>query len=177
MNGVVRTFQDVRLWTGMSVLDNVAVAIPDQPGEHIGPLFRPGAQIGRREDEVRERAMEWLGYVGLEGYSQDLAGSLSYGQSKLLSLARVMATEAPVVLLDEPVSGVDTAWAEAMLSLIETMRESGRTICLVEHNLHVVDRLADHAYFMDLGRIIAEGSLSELTSSPELARTYFGILR
>ena len=57
------------------------------------------------------------------------------------------------------------------------MRESGRTICLVEHNLHVVDRLADHAYFMDLGRIIAEGSLSELTSSPELARTYFGILR
>ncbi len=177
MNGVVRTFQDVRLWTGMSVLDNVAVAIPDQPGEHIGPLFRPGAQIGRREDEVRERAMEWLGYVGLEGYSEDLAGSLSYGQSKLLSLARVMATEAPVVLLDEPVSGVDTAWAEAMLSLIETMRESGRTICLVEHNLHVVDRLADHAYFMDLGRIIAEGSLSELTSSPELARTYFGILR
>ena len=177
MNGVVRTFQDVRLWTGMSVLENVAVAIPDQPGEYIGPLFRPGAQIGRREDEVRERAMEWLGYVGLEGYSEDLAGSLSYGQSKLLSLARVMATEAPVVLLDEPVSGVDTAWAEAMLSLIETMRESGRTICLVEHNLHVVDRLADHAYFMDLGRIIAEGSLSELTSSPELARTYFGILR
>lgn len=177
VNGLVRTFQDVRLWTGMSVLDNVAVAIPDQPGERIGPLFSPGGRIGRREDEVRERSREWLGYVGLESYADDLAGSLSYGQSKLLSLARVMATEAPVVLLDEPVSGVDTAWAEAMLSLIETMRESGRTICLVEHNLHVVDRLADHAYFMDLGRIIAEGSLAELTSSPELARTYFGITR
>jgi branched-chain amino acid transport system permease protein len=177
VNGLVRTFQDVRLWNGMSVLDNVAVAVPDQPGERLGPLFAPGRRIGVREEQVRERAREWLGYVGLEDHADELAGSLSYGESKLLSLARVMATEAPVVLLDEPVSGVDTAWAEAMLSLIESMRESGRTICLVEHNLHVVDRLADHAYFMDLGRIVAEGSLAELTASPELARTYFGITR
>jgi len=86
-----------------------------------------------------------------------------------------MATNAPVVLLDEPVSGVDTAWADRMLALVEDMRNTGRTICLVEHNLHVVDRLATRAYFMDLGRIIAEGTLAELTASPELARTYFGL--
>jgi len=174
-NGMVRTFQDVRIWPGMSVLDNVAIAIPQQAGEHIDQLFRPGRQVSRRETTVLHEAYEWLSFVGLEDMAGDSAGELSYGQSKLLSLARVMATNAPVVLLDEPVSGVDTAWADRMLALVEDMRNAGRTICLVEHNLHVVDRLATRAYFMDLGRIIAEGTLAELTASPELARTYFGL--
>lgn len=175
LNGMVRTFQDVRIWPGMSVLDNVAIAIPHQEGEHIGRLFVPGRQVARHEEVVLRQALEWLSFVGLEDVAADPAGVLSYGQTKLLSLARVMATNAPVVLLDEPISGVDTAWADRMLALVEQMRNTGRTICLVEHNLHVVDRLASRAYFMDLGRIIAEGTLSELTSSPELAKTYFGL--
>ena len=102
------------------------------------------------------------------------AGALSYGQSKLLSLARVLATEASVLLLDEPASGIDTQWVDTMLALIESLRGQGRTICIVEHNLHVVGRLADHTYFMELGRITAQGTIDELTSSERLAEVYFG---
>jgi branched-chain amino acid transport system permease protein len=99
---------------------------------------------------------------------------LSYGQSKLVALARVLATEADVLLLDEPASGIDTQWVDAMLGLVEELREQGRTICIVEHNLAVVGRLADHTYFMELGRITAEGTIRELTDSPRLAEAYFG---
>ena len=102
------------------------------------------------------------------------AGALSYGQSKLVSLARVLATEAEVVLLDEPASGIDDVWVDTMLGLIESLRDKGRTICIVEHNLHVVGRLADHTYFMELGRITAEGTIGELTGSERLAEAYFG---
>ena len=99
---------------------------------------------------------------------------MSFGQSKLIALARVLATEADVLLLDEPASGIDTQWVEAMLTLIESLRSQGRTICIVEHNLHVVGRLADHTYFMELGRITAQGTIEELTNAPRLAAAYFG---
>ena len=78
------------------------------------------------------------------------------------------------VVLDEPCSGIDTQWVDAMLSLIGKVREQGRTVCIVEHNLHVVDHLADHIYFMELGRITDQGTFLELTNSPRLAEAYFG---
>ena len=102
------------------------------------------------------------------------AGALSYGQTKLVSLARVLATEAEVLLLDEPASGIDTKWVDTMLDLIEQVRDQGRTVCVVEHNLHVVGRLADHTYFMELGEITAQGTIAELTNTPRLAEVYFG---
>jgi ABC-type multidrug transport system ATPase subunit len=92
-------------------------------------------------------------------------------------LARALASDADVLLLDEPASGIDTQWVDTMLALIESLREQGRTICIVEHNLHVVGRLADHTYFMELGRISAEGTIDELTSSERLAEAYFGTVQ
>ena len=103
-----------------------------------------------------------------------MVSALSFGQSKLLSLARILASDAEVLLLDEPASGIDTHWIDTMVGLIESLREERRSICIVEHNLHVVGRLADHTYFMELGRITAEGTIDELTSSPRLAEVYFG---
>jgi branched-chain amino acid transport system permease protein len=118
--------------------------------------------------------MEWLEFVGMKDFADVPAGALSFGQSKLVSLARVLASEAEVILLDEPASGIDSVWLDTMLGLIESLRSRGRTICIVEHNLHVVGRLADHVYFMDLGRLSAEGTIEELTGSAELAEAYFG---
>ncbi|HET9690787.1 MAG TPA: ABC transporter ATP-binding protein, partial [Acidimicrobiales bacterium] len=171
--GMVRSFQDVRLFARLSCLQNVAMAVQRQPGENLAPLFTPGV-AARGEAETVEKAMGWLQYVGMQEFAHLPAGALSYGQSKLLSLARVLATEASVLLLDEPASGIDTHWVDTMLALIESLKEQGRTICIVEHNLHVVGRLADHTYFMELGRITAEGTIDELTSSPRLAEAYFG---
>jgi branched-chain amino acid transport system permease protein len=172
--GMVRSFQDVRIVARLSCLNNVMLGVQNQPGEHLRPLFfRPGvADAG--EEVTRDKAMEWLRFVGMGDFAEVPGGALSYGQSKLVSLARVLATEADVLLLDEPASGVDTKWVDTQLDLVLALKDQGRTVCIVEHNLHVVGRLADHAYFMELGRITAEGTISELTSSPELAQAYFG---
>src|SRR5580658_11336553 len=118
--------------------------------------------------------MEWLGFVGMNRFADVQTAALGFGQQKLVALARVLATEAEVLLLDEPASGIDQQWVDVMLGIIERVRERGRTVCIVEHNLHVVDRLADHTYFMELGRITAQGSFEELTSMPRLAEAYFG---
>jgi len=172
--GMVRSFQDVRLFMRLSCLENVTMAIQRQPGETLSGLFlRPG-RTRRVEREGREHAMKWLEFVGMADFADVPAGALSYGQSKLVALARVLATEADVLLLDEPASGIDTQWVDAMLGLVEELRSQGRTICIVEHNLAVVGRLANHTYFMELGRITAQGTIRELTESPRLAEAYFG---
>lgn len=172
--GLVRSFQDVRLISRVTCLQNVMLAVQDQAGEKLGKLFLGGPAAGRSEEQARDRAMSWLRFVGMDAFADVPAGAVSYGQSKLVSLARLLATEAPVLLLDEPASGIDTRWVETMLDLIEAVRDQGRTVCIVEHNLLVVGRLADHTYFMELGRITAQGQIEELTSSPELADAYFG---
>ena len=172
--GLVRSFQDVRLSNRISCIQNVMLGVQDQTGERLAPLFFGGRAARVAEEETRAKAMQWLEFVGMADHAEVMAGSLSYGQTKLISLARLLATEAPVLLLDEPASGIDTRWVESMLKLIEAVRDEGRTVCIVEHNLHVVGRLADHTYFMELGRITAQGTIDELTSSPELAEAYFG---
>lgn len=172
--GMVRSFQDVRILPRLSCVQNVMLGVQRQAGENLTALFLQPGRANRVERDTRERAMEWLGFVGMASEADVPAGALSFGQSKLVALARVLATDAAVVLLDEPASGIDTAWVDTMLGLVEAVRDQGRTVCIVEHNLHVVGRLADHTYFMELGRIAAQGTISELTSSPRLAEAYFG---
>lgn len=172
--GMARSFQNVRIFARLSVLDNVMLGIQKQPGERLGPLFLNPGGVHRFETAARKRAMDWLGFVGMTEYKDLPAGALAFGQQKLVALARVLATEADVVLLDEPASGIDHQWVDVMLSLIDDIRKEGRTVCIVEHNLHVVDRLADHTYFMELGKITAQGNFAELTSDKRLAEAYFG---
>ena len=172
--GMVRSFQDVRVFPRLSALQNVLLGIQGQPGERMGPLFFRIPSTTSAERRNRERAMEWLQFVGMDAYADYPAGGLAFGQQKLVALARVLATDAEVLLLDEPASGIDQQWVDVMLHLIEQLRPQGRTVCIVEHNLHVVGRLADHTYFMELGRITAQGSFEELTGEARLAEAYFG---
>ncbi|HET6875043.1 MAG TPA: branched-chain amino acid ABC transporter ATP-binding protein/permease [Acidimicrobiales bacterium] len=172
--GMVRSFQDVRIFPRLSALQNVAMAVQNQPGEHILPLFLRPRHTSEFEKKVRDTAMEWLTFVGMDSFAGVPTGALAFGQQKLVALARVLATEAEVLLLDEPASGIDVQWVDTMLGLIEQLRPKGRTVCIVEHNLHVVGRLADHTYFMELGKITAQGSFEELTGERRLAEAYFG---
>ena len=172
--GMVRSFQDVRVFPRLTALENVMLGVQGQVGERMGRLFFDPGGTARVERETRQKAMEWLSFVGMDGMALSPAGALGFGQQKLVALARVLATEAEVVLLDEPASGIDQQWVDAMLDLIEQLRPQGRTVCIVEHNLAVVGRLADHTYFMELGRITAEGNFTELTNEPRLAEAYFG---
>jgi branched-chain amino acid transport system permease protein len=172
--GMVRSFQDVRIMQKLSAMDNVALAVPDQMGEWAWPLVvRPRASA-KREREVRATARECLKLVGLESSADALVGQMSFGDQKLVAIARLIATGGEVLLLDEPTSGVDAGAVEGVIEAIRRLRDIGKTICLVEHSLHFVEQLADTVIFLDQGKVTAEGSLSELTSRPELAALYFG---
>jgi branched-chain amino acid transport system permease protein len=118
--------------------------------------------------------MEWLRLVGLADVADIPAGALSFGQQKLVSFARLLSTDADVLLLDEPTSGIDSRWVDSILDLVAFMRDNGKTVCIVEHSIHVVERLADTVFFMELGHITAQGTIAELTGSPRLAEVYFG---
>jgi branched-chain amino acid transport system permease protein len=172
--GMVRSFQDVRVFARLTSLENVMLGVQGQAGERLTRLFLNPRRTARDEAATRQKGREWLGFVGMTAFADVPASALSFGQQKLVALARVLATEAEVVLLDEPASGIDQQWVDAMLSIIEQLRAEGRTVCIVEHNLAVVGRLADHTYFMELGRITAEGSFADLIEEPRLAEAYFG---
>lgn len=176
-HGLARTFQDVRLFERMTVLDNVVAAIPDQPGERLGPLFLAPWRAARAERENRAKALGYLAFVGLADKANDVAASLAFGEQKLVAVARLIATEADVLLLDEPASGVDVHWVSRILELIRRVVAAGKTVCIVEHNLEVVTAVADRAYFMEAGRIIAEGRPEDLMADPRLGEIYFGTRR
>jgi branched-chain amino acid transport system permease protein len=172
--GMARSFQDVRLFERMTVLDNVLSAIPGQPGERLGPLFFTPRRTGDAERRNRDKGLGYLAFVGLAHKAGELASSLAFGEQKLVALARLIATEADVLLLDEPASGVDLQWVRRILELIRELAASGKTVCIVEHNLEVVTAIAEHAYFMEAGHIIAEGRPDELMADRRLAEIYFG---
>jgi branched-chain amino acid transport system ATP-binding protein/branched-chain amino acid transport system permease protein len=174
ISGMSRSYQDVRIFGRMSVLDNVMIAVPDQPGERLVNVFLRPLHVRRFEQATRARAMEHLSFVGLADRADAVAGSLPFGDQKLLALARLLATEADVLLLDEPASGIDVDGVERMLDLIAKLRDRGKCVCIVEHNLHVVERVADRVYFMEAGKITAEGRMSELMEQERLAEVYFG---
>ena len=185
-NGMVRSFQNVRLFGRMTAVENVMLGIRQlsgdwwcwpngtRGGENLADLFLLPGVATRVERETRERAMEWLRLVGLAGVADTRAGTLSFGQQKLVSFARLLGTDADVLLLDEPASGIDSKWVDNILGLVAFMRDRGKTICIVEHSIHVVERLADTVFFMELGRITARGTIGELTSNPRLTEVYFG---
>ncbi len=172
--GLARSFQDVRVCERLTALDNVAMGVQDQPGEHIGRLvFRPFASRAA-EVRVRQKALDCLALLGIAERAHIRVSELSYGDQKLVAIARLLATDCDVLLLDEPTSGVDPASVEKVIEGIARLRDLGHTVCLVEHSVHFVQRLADRAVFLDQGAVIAEGTVAELMDRRELADLYFG---
>ena len=152
--GVARTFQDLRLILHLSLLDNVVLARPRQRGERLlGALLR--VSVGKEENRNREEAMRLLRFVGLDEKLDHLAGALSYGQQKLLTLACCLATEARILILDEPIAGVHPEMAVRIMALLNDLKEQGKVIVFIEHDIEAVRQLADHLVVMDDGKVIA----------------------
>jgi ABC-type branched-subunit amino acid transport system ATPase component len=169
--GVARTFQDLRLILQEPALDNVMLARPHQRGETlIGALLRIG--VAKEEAQNRVKAMSLLRFVGLEDKTNDLAGELSYGQQKLLTLACCLATEARILLLDEPVAGVHPDMAEKILDLMRKLRDDGKLIVFIEHDISAVRDVADHVIVMDHGRVRAQGQPEQVLERPEIMEAY-----
>jgi branched-chain amino acid transport system permease protein len=172
--GVVRSFQDVRLFRRLTVLDNVLVAVPDQTGESLLSLFLRPRVVKRDDRRCRSDALEHLRRVGLESRAEVVAGDLSYAEQKLVAIARTLATGAEVLLLDEPTSGVDPAWLSTIAEVIRRLPEQGRTVCLVEHNLSFLAMVGAPCFFMESGHIVTSGDLATLMGQPHLRSSYFG---
>lgn len=173
--GIARSFQNLRLFAELSVLENVMLAVPSQSGENVLRALLPSGRRRRDERRARETARECLATVGLSGHDYVRAANLSYPEQKLLSLARLLATGAELLLLDEPASGLDQASVELMQQLIRSLLGIGKTVCLVEHNLDVIRALSDHVVFMDRGAAVAVGEPHEIFSQQNLAELYFGV--
>jgi branched-chain amino acid transport system permease protein len=171
--GMVRSFQDVRTFARVGVLENVMMGVAGQSGERMRTVLSP-VPLGPGDRRTRERALEWLDFVGLADRAGEPAGSLAFGEQKLVALARVLATDAEVLLLDEPASGIDKRWSDHMIEHIARLPEAGRTVCIVEHNLNVVQRLAQKICFMHEGSVTAEGTMDELSRQERLQEAYFG---
>ncbi len=173
--GMVRTFQLTRVLAKMTVLENVMLAAPAQPGEHLGTaIFRP-RRWRRREAEVREEALEMLGEVGIHTHAQEYAATLSGGQRKLLELARALMTRPRLVLLDEPMAGVNPTLGHRLLDYLARLREErGLTVLFVEHDMDVVMGVSDEVIVMAEGRVIAHGSPESVRSDPRVIDAYLG---
>jgi branched-chain amino acid transport system ATP-binding protein len=169
--GLARTFQDLRLIRLISVLDNVMLARPSQSGER---LWRALTRIGVREEEWRNRqeAERLLDFVGLTEKAKEPGGELSYGQQKLLTLACCLATEARVLLLDEPVAGVHPDMGQRILGLLEQLRDAGKLIVFIEHDMGSVKQVADVVYVMDHGKLIAQGPPDDVLERPEIMEAF-----
>ena len=172
--GVARTFQNLRLFTDLTALDNVVSAQPDQFGEEpIGATFRP-FRTSRAQKALRDRAAAILSDVGLSARSDDFVRNLSYGEQKLLSIARVLATGAELLLLDEPTSGLSGDALESVMALLRRLRDQGRSQLVVEHNTRVVQQIADEVLFLHQGHVMAQGHPQTIIADPALAEIYFG---
>ena len=169
--GVARTFQDLRLISQVSTLENVLLARPRQWGETLlGALFRFG--VAAEESRNRDEAMRLLRFVGLEDRATELAGELSYGQQKLLALACCLATEASILLLDEPVAGVHPEMVAQILALLCRLRDDGKLVVFIEHDIAAVRQVADLVIVMDDGKVVAQGAPSDVLERPEILEAY-----
>jgi branched-chain amino acid transport system ATP-binding protein len=172
--GVVRTFQKTSVFMGQSVYDNVLL------GLHLRSRQRPFAivlrlpSVAREEAELGKQALEILCFVGLEPRRNRLAGALPYGELRLLEVAIALAAKPKLLLLDEPVSGMNPAETASFMKLLAQIRALGITVLLVEHDMKMVMGVSDRVICLNHGRIIASGAPAEIQRNAEVIRAYLG---
>jgi branched-chain amino acid transport system ATP-binding protein len=172
-SGMVRTFQLTKALSRMTVIDNMMLGAQNQAGESLfKSLVRP--LWSAQEQEVEAKADELLDRFKLLEKKHDYAGSLSGGQRKLLEMARALMSDPTMIMLDEPMAGVNPALTQSLLGHIQALRDEGMTVLFVEHDMHVVRHISDWVVVMAEGRIVAEGTADTVMSNPAVIDAYLG---
>lgn len=170
--GISRTFQDLRLIMNLTVLDNVLLAVKNQAGENVFSALFNLKKLNAEDTENRKNAVSILEHVNLKEKFDDLAGNLSYGQQKLLSLACCLASDADLLLLDEPVAGIHPEIIERILKIVKELKEKKKTIVLIEHDMETVAKISDRVVVMDEGKKVAEGNHEDVLNDPKVLEAY-----
>ena len=172
--GIGRTFQNLQIFFNMSGLENVMTGRHLRERCGLLPALLHTPRLARAERECRLRALDLLRFLGLEGYTDAGADAMPYGALKRLEIARALAGEPRILLLDEPAAGLNPTEAQEIAGLIKQLAAAGTTVVLVEHNMHLVMGVSDHVLVLDYGRRLCEGTAAEIRNDPRVIEAYLG---
>jgi branched-chain amino acid transport system ATP-binding protein len=173
--GIVRTFQIPHEFAKMTVLENLMVVPPQQPGEHIFNNWFARQRVRAREEQVRDRAEDALQFLSIAHLRDERAGNLSGGQKKLLELGRTMMTDAKLVLLDEPGAGVNPTLINKIRDMIAELRDSrGYTFCVIEHDMDLIESLCDPVIVLAEGQVLTQGTMEHVRNNEAVLDAYLG---
>ena len=173
--GIARTFQNIRLFNNMTVLENVLIGMHTRlHASAFGSILRT-RRVNEEEKNAKKRALDLLAYVGLGGKGEEYAKNLPYGDQRRLEIARAMATDPKLLLLDEPTAGMNPNETQRMTSFFDKLRsELGLTLLLIEHDMKVVMQISDRVTVLSFGKKIAEGSPDDIRNNDEVIEAYLG---